>query len=166
MTTHVSATMREETPHGTESTITINDALRRQAQSIIDDTSIDPHWRAVIRYGLESNDPLLHDLVQRAEAREQIIDIDFSQTPEPEDESSLEKVEAMVEIICRAGGEATAALFVLMGTLQNSTEPEALANAAKHYAFTRCGELNVFGMVDAQIPVVEGELLADSSIVS
>ena len=41
-----------------------------------------------------------------------------------------------------------------------------LANAAKHYSFTRCGELNVFGMVDAQIAVVEGELLARSDIVS
>ena len=47
-----------------------------------------------------------------------------------------------------------------MGTLQNSAEPEALANAAKHFAFTRCGELNVYGMVDAQIAVVESELLA------
>jgi len=55
---------------------------------------------------------------------------------------------------------------VLIGTLQNSPEPEALANAAKHYAFTRCGELNLFGMVDAQITVIEGELLASSSFVS
>ena len=53
-----------------------------------------------------------------------------------------------------------------MGTLQNSPEPEVLAHAAKHYAFTRCGELNIFGMVDAQIAVVEGELLARSDIVS
>lgn len=30
----------------------------------------------------------------------------------------------------------------------------------KHFAFTRCGEFNVYGMVDAQIAVVEGELLA------
>jgi len=50
-----------------------------------------------------------------------------------------------------------------MGTLQDSTEPEALANTVKHFAFTRCGELNVFGMVDAQIAVVEGELLAHIS---
>jgi hypothetical protein len=166
MTTHVSATMREETPHANETTITISDALRRRAQSIIDDTSIDPHWRAVIRYGLETNDPLLPDLVLRADARERIIDIDFSQTPEPDDDEAVEKIEAMVEIICRAGGEAPAALFVLMGILQNSTEPEALANAAKHYAFTRCGELNLFGMVDAQIAIFEGELLASSTVLS
>ena len=47
-----------------------------------------------------------------------------------------------------------------MGTLQVSTEPEAIANTVKHFAFTRCGELNVFGMVDAQIAIVESELLS------
>ncbi|HET8783368.1 MAG TPA: hypothetical protein VFM63_13170 [Pyrinomonadaceae bacterium] len=117
MTTHGSATLREETPHVNETT----------TNTIID----------------------------------------FSQTSESDDDpSGVEKVETLVEIICRAGGEATAALFVLMGTLQNSPEPEALANTAKHYAFTRCGELNVFGIVDAQIVVVEGELLANSTLVS
>ena len=29
---------------------------------------------------------------------------------------------------------------------------------AKHFAFTRCGELNVYGIVDAQIAAIEGEL--------
>lgn len=77
-----------------------------------------------------------------------------------EDLSDREKIEALAEIICGAGDNPAAALFVLMGTLQNSAEPEALANAAKHFAFTRCGELNVYGMVDAQIAVVESELLA------
>lgn len=33
-------------------------------------------------------------------------------------------------------------------------------HAAKHFAFTRCGELNLFGMVDTHLAVVEGELLA------
>ena len=47
-----------------------------------------------------------------------------------------------------------------MGTLENSIDPKLLANAAKHFAFTRCGELNVYGMVDAQVAVVEGELLS------
>ena len=169
MTTHGSATMREEAPHANETTAnTISDAVRRRAQSIIDDTSIDPQWRAVIRYGLETNDPLLHDLVQRANAGEEIIDTsDFSKTFEADDdESEIEKVEALTEIICRAGGETVAALFVLMGRFQNSKQPEVLAHAAKHYAFTRCGELNVFGMVDAQIAVVEAELLAGSSVIS
>jgi hypothetical protein len=168
MTTHGSATLREETPHTTETPNTISEAIRRRAQSIIDDTSIDPQWRAVIRYGLETNDPLLPDLVQRADAGEEIIDtIEFSQTSEADDdESEIEKVEALTEIICRAGGETVAALFVLMGRFQNSKQPEVLAHAAKHYAFTRCGELNVFGMVDAQIAVVEAELLAGSSVIS
>ena len=169
MTTHGSATLREEAPHANETTAnTSSDAVRRRAQSLIDDTSIEPQWRAVIRYGLETNDPLLPDLVQRANAGEEIIDTsDFLQTSEADDdESEIEKVEALTEIICRAGGETVAALFVLMGRFQNSTQPEVLAHAAKHYAFTRCGELNVFGMVDAQIAVVEGELLKASSTVS
>jgi hypothetical protein len=46
-----------------------------------------------------------------------------------------------------------------MGTLQNSTDPAVLANTVKHFAFTRCGELNVFGMVDAQVAVLESQLL-------
>jgi hypothetical protein len=45
-----------------------------------------------------------------------------------------------------------------MATLENATHPKALANTAKHLAFTRCGELNLHGMVDAQIAVIEGEL--------
>jgi len=45
-------------------------------------------------------------------------------------------------------------MFVLMGTLQNSTHSKVLANTAKHFAFTRCSELNLYGMVDAQIAVV------------
>ena len=81
MTTHGSATVRE-TPHETETTqITISDALRRRAQAVINDRSIDPQWRAIIRYALEINDPWLADLVRRADAGETIIDtIDFSQT--------------------------------------------------------------------------------------
>jgi hypothetical protein len=76
-----------------------------------------------------------------------------------EDGSSRERIEALAEIICGSGEEASAALFVLMGMMQNSTEPRVVANTVKHFAFTRCGELNVFGMVDAQVGVVEGELL-------
>ncbi len=77
-----------------------------------------------------------------------------------------EKIEALVDIICGAGDKAAGALFVLMGTLQNSTEPEALAHSVKHFAFTRCGELNLYGMVDAHIAVVEGELLAGATPIS
>ena len=70
------------------------------------------------------------------------------------------RVEALADIICRSGGEAAAALFVLMGTLESSMDPKLLANTAKHFAFTYCGESNLFGMVDCQLGLVEGELLA------
>ena len=83
MATHGSATVRE-TPHETETTqITISDALRRRAHSVINDRSIDPQWRNIIRYALEINDPWLADLVRRADAGERIIDTtDFSHTRE------------------------------------------------------------------------------------
>ena len=160
MTIHVSAT-----PHVTE---TINDALRRHAQSVLNNRSIDPQWRAIIRYPLETNDPWLADLVRRADAGETIIDrIDFSQTPEINDDNSIEeKISALAEIICCAGDEPAAALFVLMGTLEHSTQPKLFANSAKHFAFTCCGESNLFGMVDTQIAVVEDELLARNTLIS
>ena len=66
-------------------------------------------------------------------------------------------------MICRAGDEPgikSAALLVLMAIVEKSSHPKALANTAKQRAFARCGELNVYGMVDAQIAVAEGELLA------
>ena len=165
MATHGSATLRE-TPHETETTNTIiSNALKRRAQSVINDTSIDPQWRAIVRYGLETNDPWLGDLVGRADAGELIIDtIDFSLEPESqEDDSSEEKVEALAEIICRSSDECAAALFVLMGTLENSSHQKLLANTAKHFAFTRGGEANLYGIVDAQVGVVEAELLATAN---
>jgi hypothetical protein len=119
---------------------------------------------------LEINDPWLADLVRRADAGETIIDsIDFSLEPETvEKDSSEDKIEQLAEIICGTGNrnEAAAALFVLMGTLENSTHPKLLANAAKHFAFTRCAESNLFGIVDAQIAVIEGELLAGNTLTS
>jgi len=162
MVTHSSASALE-TPHETENTqITISDALRRRAQSVMNDRLIDPQWRNIIRYALEINDPLLPDLVRRADAGEKIFDAtDFSLESESnEDDSNEEKIEALAEIICGAGDEAAAALFVLMGTLENSKHPKLLANTVKHFAFTRCGESNLFGMVDAQLAAVEGELLS------
>jgi len=166
MTTHTSATVRE-TPHETETTqITISNALRRRAQAVINDRSIDPEWRNIIRYALEINDPLLPDLVRRADAGEPIIEtMEFSATSETnDDDSAEEKIEVLTEIICRADDKAAAALFLLMGTIENSTHPKLLANTAKHLAFTRCAELNLYGMVDAQIPVVESELLAGKTL--
>lgn len=168
MASHTSASTREQTPHVTETnttTITMSDAVRRRAQTVINDSSMDPRWWAVIRYGLETNDPWLPDLVRRADAGERIIDtIDFSLTPEStEGDPSEQKVDALAEIICRAGDESAPALLVLMATIENSTQPKVLANTAKHHAFTRCGESNLYGMVDDQIAIIEGELLGDLS---
>ena len=155
MVNHTSASEREETRH-------LSDALKRRAQSVIKDKSIDARDRAVIRYGLETNDPWLGDLVRRVDAGETIIDNlhPFALG------SSEDKIEALADLICRAGDEPetkSAALLVLMATLENATHPKALANTAKHLAFTRCGELNLYGMVDTQIAVFEGELLAGTT---
>ncbi len=153
-----------ETPQASETgtTTTISDALRRRAQSVVNDNSIDRRWRAIIRYALEIDDAWLADLVRRADDGEPIIDsVDFSLEPETlEDDSSEDKIGPLAGIICGSGDEAAAALFVLMGTLENSTHPKLLANTAKHFAFTHCAESNLFGIVDAQVAVVEGELLA------
>ena len=70
----------------------------------------------------------------------------------------------LIGMICGAGGEASSALLVLMAMLQNSADPNAIANTAKHLAFTYCGELNVNGMVDAQAALFEGELLAGNRL--
>jgi hypothetical protein len=148
MSTHVSATALQETPHETDTTqITISDALRRRAQSVINDRRIDPQWRSIVRYALEINDPWLADIVRRASAGERIIDsVDFTLEPDVnEDDLNKEGVEVLAEIICRAGDESAAALLVLMGTLENSSDPKLLANTAKRFAFTCCGESNLFG---------------------
>ena len=53
-------------------------------------------------------------------------------------------------MICRAGGQSATALLVLMEILENATHPEALANRAKHIAFT----------------MLESELLSANGVVS
>ena len=172
MANHTSAREREEAPHVTNaSRTTISNALKRRAQSVIKNKSIDAQSRAVIRYGLETNDPWLSELVRRVDAGETIIDnLNVPQTSDTrKDDSSEEKIEALAEMICRDGdepGTKSAALLVLMATLENAAHPKALANTAKHFAFTRCGELNLYGMVDAQIAVLESELLAGNTLLS
>ena len=170
MASHSSATTRE-TPHVNRKsrTNTIVNALKRRAQAVLNDRSIDAQSRAIIRYALEINDPWLARLVRRADAGEPIMDtIDFVETPaNNENDATVDKIEVLAQIICRAGDEApmkSAALLVLMSTLENETHPKALANMAKHVAFTRCGEWNLNGMVDAQIAELEGELLAGDTI--
>jgi hypothetical protein len=167
MTSDSSATTRPDVPHVTRTTRTntIMNALKRRAQDVLNDRSIDPQSRAILRYALETNDPWLARLVTGADAREDVVEAIESETSEDNggDDSSRKKIEALADIVCRGGEEASGALFVLMGTMQNSTEPKAIANTVKHFAFTRCGEFNLYGMVDAQIPIVEAELLAKMS---
>ena len=167
MSTHSSsAPEREATPHTTNSTTnnTISDAVRRRAHALINDRTIDASERVWIRYALETNDaPGLAELVRRADAGEPIID--DSHLLQANDEiSTEEKLEQLAAMICQAGGQLetrSAALLVLRSTLGNSTEPKVLVNHVKHIAFTRCGELDCFGMVDAQIAAIESELLVN-----
>jgi len=162
MADHSSASVRERTPHSNRvtRTKTIMNALTRRAQVVLNDNSVDPQSRAIIRYAIERNDPWLARLVRRADAGE----LDFEEPPDIyDDDCDEEKIETLTEMICRAGDEPetrAAALLVLMATLENSAHPKALANAAKHLAFTRCGEFNLYGMIDAQITIVEDKLLA------
>ena len=158
MASHSSATAREQTPQATSTTrtATIINALKRRAQSVLNDRSIDPQSRAIIRYALEINDPWLAELVRRADGGEGIdLDtIDFSQAPASgEDDSSEDRIGALTEMICRAGDEAgtkSAALLVLMATLEDAAHPKLLANMSKHLAFTH----------------FENELLGDKTVVS
>lgn len=161
MTTHGSASVRDQAPHAkhtTRTNITLN-ALTQRAQVILNDESIDPESRAVLRYALETHDPWLAKLVRRAEAGETVFDANGSLvTHDPIETDSSEKIEALAEIIFR-NGEASAALFVLMATIENARNPKAVAHSVKHLAFTRCGEFNLGGIVDAQVTVLERELL-------
>ena len=96
MANHSSASVRE-TPHGnqTSRTNTIVNALKQRAQAVVNDKSIDPQSRAIIRYALETNDPWLAELVRRADAGEAIIDsagfLNISSTEE-------EKIAALTEL--------------------------------------------------------------------
>ena len=165
MTSYSSAPVRVETPHGnrTTRTNTIMNALKRRAQAVLNDTSIDPQSRAIIRYALETNDPWLAELVRRADAGDDVVE-DIQNIETGGDDVSDEKIAALAEMICRAGDEPatkSAALLVLMATLEHASHPKALANTAKHVAFTRCGELNFCGIVDTQIPMLESELIRE-----
>src|ERR1044072_8100284 len=106
MTSHSSATALDEAPHKTETTIiSISDATKRRAESLINDRTIDPQWRTIIRAAFELNDPCLAEFVTRAEAGENIVDtFESMRTPNAaEDDSTLGKVEALAEIISRSG---------------------------------------------------------------
>ena len=142
MASHTSAPAHEETPHPiqTTRTATLINVLKLRAEAILSDTSIDAQSRAIIRYGLETNDPWLAQLVRHVDAGESIGEgFDFSQMlATNHDSSSKEDIEALAKMICGAGEQSAAALFVLMTTLANSANPKALARIAKHFAFAHC----------------------------
>ena len=133
MSTHSSsAPERGATPHATNNTI--SDAIRRRAQSLINDRTIDAGDRAFIRYALATNDASgLSELVRRVDAGEPVIDESY--LLEADDEMPTEeKLERLAAMICQAGAQPetrSAALLVLMSTLENSTEPKILANHVK-----------------------------------
>ena len=84
-----------------------------------------------------------------------------------QDIADEEKIAVLIDVICRAGDEPTtksAALLVLMATVENSSHPKALANVAKHLGSTRCGELNVCGIIDAQISMLEADLFSGDAL--
>ena len=176
MLNHNSAAEREETPHATNPNQNLNNtpgfnrcmavAYSRRAESVINDRSIDAQTRAMIRYALETNDPWLAELLRRVEAGESLVDtVDFTQEPQARNDDDLyvDKIEALAEMICRGGDEPdtkSAALLVLMATVEDSAHPKALANTAKHYAFNQCAERNLCGMVEAETRVLEDQLFA------
>ena len=81
MVSHTSAPVREEKPHVIESrTNTVFKALKRRAQAVLNDESIDPQQRTLIRYAMEINDPWLAEIVHRTDAGENVFEtIDFLQ---------------------------------------------------------------------------------------
>jgi hypothetical protein len=176
-----SAVERDETPHTINPTKTdtlkvnrcIAVGLRRRAESVIRDRSIDAGTRSVIRYALETSDPWLAELVRRADGGESLLDtVDFSQTPSTDfnyDWPMEEKVEVLTEIICHSGSgddraTRSAALLVLIASIESSPHPRELAAVAKQLAFTRCGEMNVCGMIESQTAVLEAELFAGRTL--
>jgi len=171
MASHSSASVREQAPHSiTTNTLKLNpnsDDVRRRAWSLIRDKSLDEGSRSLIGYALEIDDPRLAELVQRAESGESVIN-NLSAADTPENDSTEQKVSVLAETICQAHdpGIRAAALLLLISAVENADDPKSLANNVKHYAFTRCGELNVYGMVDAQIAALENALLTDNSDLS
>ena len=169
MAKHSSASVREHTPHSnqTSRTNTTENALKRRAQAVLNDKSIDPQSRAIIRYALEINDPCLAELVRRADAGEPVVDDrGFEGIPEANhDDSNEEKIAALTEMICRAGDEPktkSAALLVLMATLENSSHPKVLADVAKHCAYIRCADVNLRSIDDDEVEMLERRLFAEN----
>lgn len=164
MASNSSATAREHTPRTINSVTPINDVLRRRAESFVNDKSIDAESRAIIRYALEISDPILAELMQWADAGESIVD-NLAAQDALENDSPERKAAALAEMIWRDDDPCTraVALLVLTSVLESADDPKSVARATKHYAFTRCGELNVYGMVDVHIEMLERELFTHNS---
>ena len=91
------------------------------------------------------------------------------ETQTTEDESPGDKIEILVDMICRPGDEPdtkSAALLVLISTFERSMEPVGLLNRAKHLVFAHYDDVTVDDMMDAQIATVEAELFADNIPIS
>jgi hypothetical protein len=140
----------------------------------LNDKSIDPQSRAIIRYALEIHDPWLAELVRRAEAGEAIDDtLDSERIPESNNDHSEtssgdlsgDRISALIEIICRAGDEPktkSAALLVLMAMIEKAKYPDNLAGAAKYGAYIRCGVANLHDIDDAKIELLARRLFAEN----
>jgi hypothetical protein len=68
MTTHSSSTPREETSR------TLDANLELRARELSTDSRVDPRTRSLIRYGLETNDQHLEQVVNRVASGETHID--------------------------------------------------------------------------------------------
>ena len=115
------------------------------------------HSSATRREPHTLNNTINNALRRRAEsvkAVDNLADLQIS-----DDDSSNKKIETLTEMICGAGEESAAALLILMAAIESSAQPQALVNTAKHLAFTHCGELNVYGMVEAQVSALQAQLL-------
>jgi hypothetical protein len=170
MASHSSATAREQEPHSITNNIlklNSNNDVRQRAWSLLRDKSLDEGSRSLIGYALEIDDPMLPELVRRAEDGESVVD-NIVATNKPEHGPTEQRVDILAEMICQAHdpGIRAAALLVLMSALENADDPKSLAKNVKQYAFSRCGEMNVCGIVDAQVAALERELLTNNSQLS
>ena len=68
MTKHGSASSREQESH------TLDANLKRRARNLATDSRVDPRTRSLIRYGLETKDEYLAQVVNRVEGGETTID--------------------------------------------------------------------------------------------
>lgn len=137
--------------------------LKQRALAIIDSKAHDAETRAILRYAVEVEDPTLSELVRRAETGDTILDtVNIPGLQRNHRELSRQDAQILAKIICSDDhdpGNRSAALLVLMAALETSAKPKDTCYVIKQFAFARCGELNLFGMVDAQVELLQGELL-------